>query len=226
MLQWELCKFVPHVETIVSKWILYLHSKRRYTESEIRGQLQDLGSEPLTPKDNENFQKEFAIHGDASGKIKGRDLIRFMNKQLSLKKTQDGQSFPVNVMERGDIDINDAQLENFVSEIRAVYDLPEKKPSQWIYLGMFTFLFFIIFLLYCILIVFNLRCIYLIRYLPIICILFNPWSQCYHGLLKLSREVSTDWNQSRLLRILGRLQFPSQPFQEAKGSNATYIFNR
>ena len=59
-----------------------------------------------------------------------------------MTSTKDGQSFPVNVMERGDININDEQLDKFVSEIRAVYDLPEKKPSHWIYLGMFTFLFF------------------------------------------------------------------------------------
>ena len=164
MLQWELCKFVPNIETIVSDGLLRLHSFGEYGEKEIRRMLNDMGCEPLTSKDDETLIKEFTTassssdkdnNGGGSKKIKGQDLIRFMNNRMNMKKRRQGRTtstsdgndngnkgddiwitFPVKAIERKKDDDNN-KLNDFLPQIRAVYDLHVKKPFQWIYLGKY-----------------------------------------------------------------------------------------
>ena len=166
MLQWELCKFVPNIETIVSDGLLRLHSFGEYGEKEIRRMLNDMGCEPLTSKDDETLIKEFTTassssssdkdnNGGGTKKIKGQDLIRFMNNRMNMKKRRQGRTtstsdgndngnkgddiwitFPVKAIERKKDDDNN-QLNDFLPQIRAVYDLHVKKPFQWIYLGKY-----------------------------------------------------------------------------------------
>lgn len=151
MLQWELCKFVPNIETIVSNGLLRLLSFGLYGEKKIRKMLSDMGCEPLTSKDDETLTKEFTT----TKQIKGQDLIRFMNNRMNIKKkrqskttvTSDGNDsgdkgdanwiiFPVKAVEQKKDD-DDNQLNDFLPEIRTVYDLHVKKPFQWIYLGTY-----------------------------------------------------------------------------------------
>jgi hypothetical protein len=151
MLQWELCKFVPNIETIVSNGLLRLLSFGLYGEKKIRKMLSDMGCEPLTSKDDKTLTKEFTT----TKQIKGQDLIRFMNNRMNIKKkrqskttsTSDGNDsgdkgdnnwiiFPVKAVEQKKDD-DDNQLNDFLPEIRTVYDLHVKKPFQWIYLGTY-----------------------------------------------------------------------------------------
>jgi hypothetical protein len=160
MLQWELCKFVPNIETIVSNGLLRLLSFGLYGEKKIRKMLSDMGCEPLTSKDDETLTKEFTT----TKQIKGQDLIRFMNNRMNIKKkrqskttvTSDGNDsgdkgddnwiiFPVKAVEQKKDD-DDNQLNDFLPEIRTVYDLHVKKPFQWIYLGTYYEYPFFIFL--------------------------------------------------------------------------------
>jgi hypothetical protein len=170
MLQWKSCKFVPNIETIVSDGLLRLHSFGQYGEKEIRRILNVMGCEPLTSKDDETLIKEFTTvsssssdtnnDGGGTKKIKGQDLIRFMNNRMNIKKkrqsrttsTSDGTDngdkgddnwiiFPVKAIERKKDDDNN-QLNDFLPQIRTVYDLHVKKPFQWIYLGTYYYPFF------------------------------------------------------------------------------------
>jgi hypothetical protein len=160
MLQWELCKFVPNIETIVSNGLLRLLSFGLYGEKKIRKMLSDMGCEPLTSKDDKTLTKEFTT----TKQIKGQDLIRFMNNRMNIKKkrqskttiTSDGNDsgdkgddnwiiFPVKAVEQKKDD-DDNQLNDFLPEIRTVYDLHVKKPFQWIYLGTYYEYPFFIFL--------------------------------------------------------------------------------
>eukprot|EP00536_Pseudo-nitzschia_multiseries_P017237 jgi/Psemu1/70131/estExt_Genemark1.C_14450010 len=139
MLQWETCKFVPNVETVVSNGIIRLHPQAQYTEQEIRESLHLISCEVLTGEDSERLEREFATNGN---KRKGVDLIGFMNTRLSLKKKRiffEGDQateifFPVRVIECKSED-DDNQLNEFLPQIRSVYDASSKQPFHWVYLA-------------------------------------------------------------------------------------------
>uniref|UniRef100_A0A7S4AT84 Helicase ATP-binding domain-containing protein n=1 Tax=Pseudo-nitzschia australis TaxID=44445 RepID=A0A7S4AT84_9STRA len=140
MLQWDMCKFVPNVETVVSNGIILLHPQVQYTESEIRDSLRAICCEELTEDDNKCFEEEFSIEK----KKLGRDLIAFMNTRMSLKKKRvfaEGDIvgemyFPVMVSECKSED-DDNQLNEFLPQIRSVYEseTSSKKPFHWVYLA-------------------------------------------------------------------------------------------
>jgi hypothetical protein len=138
MLQWELIKYVPNIETVVSDGILRLDPKVRYSHDQIHKSLRDMKCMKLSAKDGEALDREFSL-GRAT--IKGQDLVPFLNNRLSIKKIRVSRYkgaeqqivFPVKVMEKKPDD-DDKQLNDCLPHIRAVYK-SEKKPSQWVYLG-------------------------------------------------------------------------------------------
>ena len=140
MLQWELCKFVPNVETIVSDGILRLHPQVEYSENQIQSSLSNMCCEALTSNDEETLGREFA---GKNGRIKGKDLIPFLNNRMNIKKKKkqdsgvDGEVFPVKAVERNNVN-DDNQLAEFLPQIKSLYESKSsaKKPFHWIYLGM------------------------------------------------------------------------------------------
>jgi len=143
MLQWERCRFVPNIETVVSNGILSLHPHVKYSEEEIRESLRNMCCEALTPKDDETLSNEFP---DQKSRIKGQDLISFINSRLSIQKkirrAGNNESpkeivFPVVARER-QASNDDNQLTEFLPQMRSLYESAStKKPFHWIYLGMF-----------------------------------------------------------------------------------------
>jgi hypothetical protein len=142
MLQWEICRFVPNIETVVSNGILRLHPYKSYSEENIREYLGNMGCEELTAKDNEMLVQEFA---GTEGKIKGNVLIPFLNTRVFIKKKREfvveGDLineivFPVKAAERKGDDDND-HLTEFLPQIKFIYELEasSKKPYHWVYLG-------------------------------------------------------------------------------------------
>lgn len=145
MLQWECCKFVPNIETIVSNGILRLHPQVEYSENEIRSNLRNMGCEVLTTEDDKALAEEFARK---KGKIKGRDLIPFINNRMNIKKKKTSDSaadgaevvFPVKAAERNNSD-DDSHLAEFLPKIKSIYEseTSAKRPFHWIYLGVSSY---------------------------------------------------------------------------------------
>ncbi len=146
MLQWELCKFVPNIETIVSDGMLRLHLQVEYSETNIRSSLRNMCCEALTLNDDETLTKEFV---EKNGRIKGKDLIPFLNNRLNIKKSKKRDSgadgkvvdevlFPVKAIERTNVD-DDNHLTEFLPQIKSLYESEAcaKKPFHWVYLGTF-----------------------------------------------------------------------------------------
>ena len=144
MLQWELCRFVPNVETIVSNGILSLRPHITYREEGIRQFLRNMCCEDLTPEDDKTLKEEFS--GMKKG-IKGKDLIPFLNDRMNIKKKRKRVSidnneivkeitFPVKAVERKSAD-DDNLLTEFLPEMKSIYECEAstKKPFHWIYLG-------------------------------------------------------------------------------------------
>lgn len=144
MLQWELCNFVPNIETVVSDGMLRLHPDVKYSEEEIRQSLRNMFCEDLTRRDDETLKGEF---GGKTNRIKGKDLIPFLNNRMSIKKKKKRGSvaqggspndavFPVKAIERKSTD-DDNHLAEFLPKIKSLYEseTSEKKPYHWIYLG-------------------------------------------------------------------------------------------
>lgn len=142
MLQWDLCKFVPNIETVVSNGILRLHPHVKYSEKEIREYMRSMCCEELTPKDGETLRQEFAA---TKGEIAGKDLIPILNTRVFIKKKREfvvegglvnEVAFPVKAVERKNDD-DDNQLTEFLPQIKAIYESESssKKPWHWIYLG-------------------------------------------------------------------------------------------
>jgi hypothetical protein len=143
MLQWELCKFVPNIETVVSNGILRLHPHVEYSEEQIRESLCNMFCEDLTPKDDKILTEEYV---GKKNRIKGKDLIPFLNNRMNIKKKKrksfvEGDLanevvFPVKAIERKSAD-DDNHLTEFMPQIKSLYEsgTSAKKPSHWIYLG-------------------------------------------------------------------------------------------
>jgi hypothetical protein len=150
MLQWELCKFVPNVETVVSNGMLRLHPHVEYSEKEIRESLRKMFCEDLTPKDDKTLIEEYADKADKKNRIKGKDLIPFINTRMNIKKKKrksvvEGDLanevvFPVMATERKSAD-DDNHLTEFLPQIKSIYEsgTSAKKPFHWIYLGTCEF---------------------------------------------------------------------------------------
>ena len=151
MIQNEVLGYVPDLETINSDGVIHLDPYKRYEEHDIRRRLQEKECEPLTENDTAALKKQFTC----GGKVEGRHLVNFCNNQMKVTKKEqfenDVKIFPVKFREASSMTnkkrINPEQLKPFMAEIKEVYQLPGKTPSQWIYRGKYFVRVFIFTLL-------------------------------------------------------------------------------
>eukprot|EP00547_Thalassionema_nitzschioides_P011158 CAMPEP_0194263180 /NCGR_PEP_ID=MMETSP0158-20130606/46923_1 /TAXON_ID=33649 /ORGANISM="Thalassionema nitzschioides, Strain L26-B" /LENGTH=1016 /DNA_ID=CAMNT_0039003359 /DNA_START=275 /DNA_END=3325 /DNA_ORIENTATION=+ len=132
MIQYERDGFCPNVETVINDAILTFKETCSYDQSQVAKAMIKIQCEVLTPRCQELFNQEFA----KSRKISGKELIKFLNTRIKIrKKRTDGNRtiyFPVKAVPDA---IMDEHMEVFLAQIKEVYKANNKTPAQWIYLA-------------------------------------------------------------------------------------------
>jgi hypothetical protein len=132
MLQWERDGFCPNIETVVNDGILKLDQAQHYKEEDVQNLFRWKKCEPLSSKHANLFLKEF----EETGKMLGKDLILFLNTRIQLKKKRvDGDRIIYFRVKAVESTVDDRQMQEFLPQIKSVYESPNKTPSQWMYLA-------------------------------------------------------------------------------------------
>ena len=141
MLQWYRDGFCPNIETVVNDGILRFDKNIQYSKSNLLKIMAEKYCEPLTPEEEKSIKKEFKLRP----KISGKEMIKLLNMRFRLKKKRlmgnDTIVFSVMAAEKKPTD-DDEQLSADLPRIRAIYQMRNKDPSHFVYLGKFCMLYY------------------------------------------------------------------------------------